>query len=189
MNLAFLDGSIPNSPPSLYSEYSTTVIKSHPKTTSDYTPPSLSSILTIRPGPKTHGISGVDGQEALVQIGSIMALPEARLTASEIVKPTHSTRTIKSYQTAQSTISLAGATEGGSTIRSINGNYHRFTLLKSGIKRNADGSLTRARPEGSSGWSPLDILFSSGLFGAKCDICHKRLGLKPILDCDDCGLK
>lgn len=49
---------------------------------------------------------------------------------------------------------------------------HRFSLMKSG-----------------GGWSPLDILFGSALgTGSKCDLCAKRLGWKPCLECDDCSL-
>lgn len=181
------DGKAPDSPPSVYSEYSTTVIKSHPKSAIHQPPPSLSSILTIRPEKPVSPTEAASPSSSTLPASS--TLPTARSTVSEIVYSTNSMRTIDSYRTAHSTISLAGATEGGSTIRSIGGQYHRFTLLKSGVKRNADGSLTRARAEAPIGWNPLDILFSSGLLGAKCDICHKRLGAKPIFDCDDCGLK
>lgn len=38
-------------------------------------------------------------------------------------------------------------------------------------------------------WNPLDFFFSSTLLGSKCDICMKRLGWKPVLECDDCGLR
>lgn len=49
---------------------------------------------------------------------------------------------------------------------------HRFTLMKSGA------------------WSPFDLLFGSALgTGSKCDLCNKRLGWKPCLECDDCGLR
>jgi LIM domain kinase 1 len=40
-----------------------------------------------------------------------------------------------------------------------------------------------------AGWNPLDLFFSSGLLMAKCDICVKRIGWKPVLECDDCGLR
>lgn len=49
---------------------------------------------------------------------------------------------------------------------------HRFSLMKSGA------------------WSPFDLLFGSALgTGSKCDLCNKRLGWKPCLECDDCGLR
>lgn len=40
-----------------------------------------------------------------------------------------------------------------------------------------------------AGWNPLDLFFSSGLLVAKCDMCMKRLGWRPVLECDDCGLR
>jgi LIM domain kinase 1 len=111
---------------------------------------------------------------------------------------------IDSFQTANSSsiISVAAATEGGSTI-GTSPRVHRFTLIKPGAKRaNGNGSQSSAgringRRNGTVdpsehqavGWSPLDLLFSSGLLVAKCDICTKRLGWKPILECDDCGLR
>jgi len=33
------------------------------------------------------------------------------------------------------------------------------------------------------------MLFSSGILIEKCDLCNKRLGWKPVLECDDCGLR
>ena len=48
---------------------------------------------------------------------------------------------------------------------------HRFSLMKGGP------------------WSPLEMIFGSALgTGAKCDLCLKRLGWKPCLECDDCSL-
>ncbi|KAF8321165.1 hypothetical protein DL93DRAFT_2072900 [Clavulina sp. PMI_390] len=48
---------------------------------------------------------------------------------------------------------------------------HRFSLVRSGT------------------WSPIDMFFGSALgTGAKCDLCSKRLGWKPCLECDDCNL-
>lgn len=48
---------------------------------------------------------------------------------------------------------------------------HRFSLMKGGQ------------------WSPLEMIFGSALgTGAKCDLCSKRLGWKPCLECDDCSL-
>ncbi|KAF8464815.1 kinase-like domain-containing protein [Gautieria morchelliformis] len=38
-------------------------------------------------------------------------------------------------------------------------------------------------------WSPFDFFFSTGLLVARCDLCSKRLGWKPVLECDDCGLR
>src|SRR5258708_6028262 len=117
---------------STISEYSTTVVKSsHFSTTS---PPSLSSILTVRPSPHPN--------TALPLPSSF--IPSALSTAPPNPDPLNSSSmlsiaTLDSYYTAppssRSTISSANATEGGSTIRSLHGNFvaplvHRFTLLK-----------------------------------------------------------
>ena len=85
-------------------------------------------------------------------------------------------------------MSVANATEGGSTIRgSAIPMVHRFTLIKPGTKRGAGGRGEEPQSEGS--WNPLELFFSSTLLSAKCDVCAKRLGWKPVLECDDCGMK
>lgn len=69
---------------------------------------------------------------------------------------------------------------------------HRFSLVKSGTgKKQASVFGSRVtNSSGTGGWSPLDLFFGSGWgMGAKCDLCAKRLGWKPVLECDDCGLK
>ncbi|KAF8890614.1 kinase-like domain-containing protein [Infundibulicybe gibba] len=201
----------PRSTSSAFSDYSTTVIRSHPSQQATAThPPSLSSILTIRPSP--------DPNETPAPI-----LPATPLSASP--SPTASTTpaaprhafspsqdplgtssifsiaSLDSYHTATSSsiISSALATEGGSTIRSLLGNYtvplvHRFTLLKPGAKPKRNSGSGTVSPTGSNGeytvgWNPLDLFFSSGLLVSKCDVCTKRLGWKPVLECDDCGLR
>jgi hypothetical protein len=72
---------------------------------------------------------------------------------------------------------------------------HRFTLIKPGasgkkLPTGVSQGITSSASHGPSeaGWSPFDFFFSSGLV-AKCDLCHKRLGWKPVLECDDCGLR
>ena len=58
--------------------------------------------------------------------------------------------------------------------------------------RSGTTSPTRAMaasPPETAIWNPLDFLFSSTLLGSKCDICMKRLGWKPVLECDDCGMR
>ncbi|KAI0077671.1 kinase-like protein [Panus rudis PR-1116 ss-1] len=167
------------------SNYSTFVVKAH--NSSIETPPSLSSILTIRPAPKPNASD------------DLTAHPPA--VGANAPTPTDSAISIESYHTASSSSimapSIAAATEGGSTIRSSTlPLLHRFTLIKPGVKRNGafgggshSGSASPTRyttPEAI--WNPLDFLFSSTL-GAKCDVCNKRLGWKPILECDDCGLR
>ncbi|KAF4586220.1 hypothetical protein EYR38_010494 [Pleurotus pulmonarius] len=212
------------------SEYSTTVVKSHPNEGTNTHPPSLSSILTIRPSPDpnetpapvlpatplSESVSSLkDGADAhpkdttdILGTSSIMSIATM-----------DSYRTAPSYYSQQSAISTALATEGGSTIRSLypaslgaaNGQHnaplvHRFTLLKPGAKpKRASGSFSpngnTTSPNGGTsegpstaneaavGWNPLELFFGSGLLVSKCDLCTKRLGWKPVLECDDCGLR
>jgi len=172
------------------SDYSTTVIRAHPNQGSGNQLPSLSSILTVRASPDpnetpTPVLPPSSNSENDPLGGSIMSIAS-----------------LDSYHTAHSisAISSTFATEGGSTIRSLHGNFtaplvHRFTLIKPGAKPKKGGSDGTVSPAGSggngevSGWNPLDLFFSSGLLVAKCDICTKRLGWKPVLECDDCGLR
>jgi len=147
-----------------------------PSSSISTTPPSLSSTLTIRANQATE--------------------PEPDI-------PTDSSLTIETYRTASSSLlsqpSIAAATEGGSTIHtSPSVLVHRFTLIKPGMKRNSSAGGSTAEAErhpsplpSSSSWNPFDFLFmSSGRsLGAKCDLCLKRLGWKPVLECDDCGLR
>ncbi|KAI5993973.1 kinase-like domain-containing protein [Pisolithus albus] len=109
--------------------------------------------------------------------------PESSVQA----EPTVSVQTNHSFRTAHaSTPSSAAATKGHPPIRAIH-TLHRFTLIKPGAKR-APG---RRHGEGEGGgWIPLDIFFvNGGLLGYKCDVCAKRIGWKPVLECDDCGLR
>ena len=62
-----------------------------------------------------------------------------------------------------------------------------------GVNGGFDGAVSPTAANsgangGSEGWSPFEFFFSSGLVG-KCDVCTKRLGWKPVLECDDCGLR
>lgn len=146
------------------SDYSTTVIRQH----QDSNMPSLSSVLTVRPTGNGDGTE--DGARR-------------RDAASAF--------SVATFQTAHSSISTTAATEGGSTIRSVPSMLvHRFTLLKPGAKRSS-GSISppRRSPPGEVGWNPFERIFTSGLLTAKCDICTKRIGWKPVLECDDCGLR
>jgi LIM domain kinase 1 len=189
------------------SNYSTSVIRSHQ---SQAPPPSASSVLTIRPSPDpnltpaavlppspdpisppqsaiVHGINDCPKNEASDILGTSSLMSIASLDSY------HTAR-----RTGSSFISDALATEGGSTIRSFNENFvpplvHRFTLLKPG-KQKKDGAPSPAPSNGNigptpAGWNPLELFFSSGLLMAKCDLCSRRLGWKPVLECDDCGLR
>ncbi|KAJ6542629.1 kinase-like domain-containing protein [Mycena capillaripes] len=191
-----------NTTSSTFSDYSTTVIRAHPNQSPSSQLPSLSSILTVRATPESP-----DPQETptpppapapAASRGRSLSESEHDLLGGSIL----SIASLDSYHTAHSVsaISTTYATEGGSTIRSLHGNYtaplvHRFSLLKPGAKPKKSGSNGTVSPTGSSGsgefsgWNPLDLFFSSGLLVAKCDICTKRLGWKPVLECDDCGLR
>ena len=159
-----------------YSDYSTSVVKGVPQV-----PPSLSSIMTVRPSKPAS-----EEEDIMIPSG-----------------PTDSMLTIESFHTARSSSilnapSIAAATEGGSTIfpEEPSVMLHRFTLIKpgasgkkapTGVSQGITSSSTSHGPS-EAGWSPFDFFFSSGLV-AKCDLCHKRLGWKPVLECDDCGLR
>jgi LIM domain kinase 1 len=229
------------------SDYSTTVVRAAP------TGALRSSILTVRP---PFSESNADG-----------ATPSISTVRTATGYGTDSMLSIDSFHTAsESKISVAGATEGGSTYRhpaddgsggstlraAVDGNggvvsdgsshipsspdgeqapspsplpalLHRFTLIKPGAKRTGAGigagvpssspdtaasstaSPVSKNPDGpnpalssSNGaiapiptplWSPFDFFFSTGLLVARCDLCSKRLGWKPVLECDDCGLR
>lgn len=150
---------------SALSDYSTTVIRQPQGNNSS----SFPSVLTIRPTE-----NGNDGA------GDDMGRRNAASAFS-----------VETFRTAHSSISTTAATEGGSTIGSIPSMLvHRFTLLKPGTKRSS-GSVSppqRSSP-GEGGWNPFELIFTSGLLTAKCDICTKRIGWKPVLECDDCGLR
>uniref|UniRef100_A0A5K1JYU1 Cell surface hydrophobicity-associated protein n=1 Tax=Ganoderma boninense TaxID=34458 RepID=A0A5K1JYU1_9APHY len=177
---------------STYSDYSTTVIRGHAQGYTDTVPPSLSSILTIRPSPSPNGSD--DLADHPLAVGAHAPTPTT----------TDSMISIESYHTASSSSlmapSLAAATEGGSTIRgsAMIPMVHRFTLIKPGSKRTSSGGKEALTVHGRSTspsrstealWSPLELFFSSTLLSAKCDVCAKRLGWKPVLECDDCGMR
>ncbi|KAI0668857.1 kinase-like protein [Trametes maxima] len=181
---------------STYSDYSTTVVRGHSPTYTDTAPPSLSSILTIRPSPNPNGSDDLTSRP--LATGAHGPTP----TTTTMPTPTESMLSIDSFHTASSSSaiapSIANATEGGSTIRgSTIPMVHRFTLIKPGSKRETrsgkekDVTGRSASPTRSAEnlWSPLELFFSSTLLSAKCDVCAKRLGWKPVLECDDCGMK
>lgn len=70
----------------------------------------------------------------------------------------------------------------------------RADRMGSPVKGDRVGSPSKGdRDEPSSPGSdgqiwPFGFFFSSAI-AAKCDICYKRLGWKPVLECDDCGLR
>ncbi|KAH9982011.1 kinase-like domain-containing protein [Russula compacta] len=161
---------------STYSSYSTTVIRRHNQPSSI---PPLSSILTVRASPI----------DPLPQIRN----GEPELDASpEPASHNPSVMTVASYVTASEEVSIAAATEGGSSLQQV----HRFTLIKPGTMAKRLTSASGGGHTSTHGWSALDFFFASGLLpgggsggSAKCDICDKRLGRKAVLECDDCGLR
>jgi LIM domain kinase 1 len=169
------------------SDYSTSVVREAHSSIA----PALSSILTIRPSPTPEAPSA--------QIGNGGGGGHVRAQASDV----GTIGTIDTYATASSQIapSIAAATEGGSTIRmSPSTLMHRFTLIKPGATKRGSmsGSTSptaaatqqaQAIAGAADGWSPFDFFFSSGMLAAKCDLCAKRIGWKPVLECDDCGLR
>lgn len=108
-----------------------------------------------------------------------------------------------SYMTARSVFhcqdpSLAVATVA-SSLYSPAPLYHRFTLVKNGTRRPSLSKLKTAsgcdvRPQdtvpdsqpraGASSMLPPALMLATAL--AKCQVCNKRIGWKPFLDCDDC---
>jgi LIM domain kinase 1 len=204
-----------------FTEYSTTVIRSHPQQPSN--PPPLSSILTIRGTPSPNPNETPD--QVLPGVGHSDLPDGGKSSTASTIMAEHpkngdilgtssimSIDSLDSYHTAagpsvMSVASTAMATEGNSTIRSLKNvpvpMVHRFTLLKPGAKpkkisnsgtstpvNNGVGATAGASGvEATLGWNPFDLFFASGLLVAKCDLCTKRLGWKPVLECDDCGLK
>ncbi|TDL27122.1 kinase-like protein [Rickenella mellea] len=66
---------------------------------------------------------------------------------------------------------------------------HPHPHSNSNSNNHAHQIQAQADPGGADlAWSPFDFFFSSGLV-TKCDLCTKRLGWKPVLECDDCGLR
>ncbi|KAJ3904072.1 kinase-like domain-containing protein [Lentinula edodes] len=189
---------------SAISEYSTTVVRAHPNHDGNGTqPPSLSSILTTRASPDPNAINNqvLPGSDHSPEASTIMA--EHPANGSDLLGHSSilSIDSLDSYHTAagSSIISSTMATEGGSTIKSLHGNYsaplvHRFTILKPGAKptKKSGNSTppTNAPVAEPLSWNPFDLFFSGGSLVSKCDVCSKRFGpWKPILECDDCGLK
>ncbi|KIJ18167.1 hypothetical protein PAXINDRAFT_167426 [Paxillus involutus ATCC 200175] len=164
-----------NTTSSTYSDYSTTVIRLAAGNATDTVPPSFSSVLTIRPS--------LDPNETPDPI-----TPGAASSADDSSTPTSpdSMLSAKTYHTAQSSVpSTTAATKAHSSVNPAP-MLHRFTLIRPGAKRSGSSSPARHT---DGGWNPLDLFFSSGLLVQKCDICVKRIGWKPVLECDDCGLR
>ncbi|CEL58564.1 hypothetical protein RSOLAG1IB_08639 [Rhizoctonia solani AG-1 IB] len=184
--------------------------------TSRLPPQDVSSVLTVRASPVTP--TNVLHGTTTHPLESSSALLNDASAASKIlqVDPTQESKmSIDSYHTASSAISLpapitdsalgsiAAATEGSTvTTRQVATEpslIHRFTLIKPGSTRRGSVTLPPVSngrgaspppPDSAPGWSPFEFFFGSG-YTAKCDLCMKRLGWgwKPVLECDDCGMR
>ncbi|KAK0193235.1 kinase-like domain-containing protein [Armillaria mellea] len=163
------------------SEYSTMVIHLHPS--QQTVPPSLSSILTIPASPNPNKTPDQVLPASNPSPSSCSTIV-AQCAEGKDLLGTSSIMSIDSldlYHTVAgvSAISSTLVTEGGSMIRSLHGNYPK--------KNSISGAIS---PPGKAvTWNLLDLIFSSGLFVAEYDVCTKWLGWKPVLECDDCGLK
>jgi len=116
------------------------------------------------------------------------------------------------------TVEINGSIVGTASINSRGvAGIHRFTNIKPGAKPKKLGARavassgtaqsdfepsrvkgqvergiiasTSSSAIGALAWNPLDLFFSSGLLMVKCDVCFKRLGWRPVMACDDCGMK
>lgn len=159
---------------SSYSNYNT---GAHGANISNALSPSLSSVLTIKPNldPNSTPDPIMPGTASP---GESSALPESDSILS--------VQTHISFRTAPSSaLSTTAATNGHSAVQAVHA-LHRFTLIRPGTKRPPATSPGRCL---EGGWNPLELFFPNGLLGQKCDICAKRIGRKPVLECDDCGLR
>ncbi|CUA70577.1 LIM domain kinase 1 [Rhizoctonia solani] len=181
-------------------------------------PQDTSSVLTVRASPiaPTHALHGATASHR--SESSSMSIDDTT-SASKIlqVDSAPSKMSINSYHTASSAIvspvpitdsaalgSIAAATDGSAaTVSRVVGTepslIHRFTLIKPGSTRRGSISMSPTSvnrgaspppPDNAPGWSPFEFFFGSG-YSAKCDLCMKRLGWgwKPVLECDDCGMR
>ncbi|KAG8983832.1 hypothetical protein FRB93_006939 [Tulasnella sp. JGI-2019a] len=198
---------------SAFAEYSTTVIRGHRKDTSVNAPPSIASILTARQ-PSTDEPSGVMAAlsptvpsmpQSIDSLLSIDTYHTAKGLPS-VMAPSIAAATDGHAHSREPT-RAATIASSSSLSASPSAMHHRFTLIKPGSKRSNSTPAPLTRPTAShnfspvnsptsttppAAWSPFDFFFFSGglgAFSAKCDLCGKRLGWKPLLECDDCGLR
>ncbi|CAE6451382.1 unnamed protein product [Rhizoctonia solani] len=181
-------------------------------------PQDTSSVLTVRASPvaPTHPLH--EAAVAHQTDSSSMSFDDATSVSKILqVESTQSRMSVDSYHTASSAIispapitdsvalgSIAAATEGSTatmplTVETEPSLIHRFTLIKPGSTRRGSISMSPTSnsrgispppPDSAPGWSPFEFFFGSG-YSAKCDLCMKRLGWgwKPVLECDDCGMR
>jgi LIM domain kinase 1 len=163
-------------------------------------PPAMSSVMTIKASPPR--VSGAAPTTPRTPPPT-RPPPSPPVTPDVLQHHKHmssegSNPSIMSYHTAVSSSllsgpSIAAATEGSTMSTQSSGAIHRFTLHKLGKKQSVTGidSLLEGSPSnGIRSWSPFEFFFGNALgTGGKCDLCGKRLGWKPSLECDDCGLR
>jgi hypothetical protein len=71
--------------------------------------------------------------------------------------------------------------------------YHRFTLIKNGMKRppSIQQTIEDNSASTSTSWTgsliPAQLILANAL--TKCNVCNKRLGFGAYMDCDDCPYK
>ncbi|CAE6421905.1 unnamed protein product [Rhizoctonia solani] len=197
----------------------TLVPSSLPSARAPLPPQDTSSVLTVRASPVTpantlHGTTAGHQPES-----SSMSIDDATSVSKILqVDPIQGSKmSIDSYHTASSVIasptpvtdsvalgSIAAATDGSTVTVSQVAEaepslIHRFTLIKPGSTRKGSAPISPTSnvrgtspppPDSAPSWSPFDLFFGSG-YSAKCDLCMKRLGWgwKPVLECDDCGMR
>lgn len=66
--------------------------------------------------------------------------------------------------------------------------YHRFTLVKNGVRRPPSADDTESQsPIPQSSRIPYQLILANAL--TKCSVCNRRLGFNAYMDCDDCPYK
>ena len=195
--------------------YGTTVVRSQISTFT----PSLSSVLTIKPSPDpspTPALSLADTSSP--KSPDYLMMNDASTSSIVGFNTYHSTScSISSALVAEGGSIMSTVGTNGSINSRGGAGIHRFTNIKPGTKpkklgaRVVAGSATaqsdfepsRVKGQvergiiastsssaiGALAWNPLDLFFSSGLLMVKCDVCFKRLGWRPVMTCDDCGMK
>ncbi|PWN27302.1 kinase-like protein [Jaminaea rosea] len=151
--------------------------------------------------------NGEDGEDAGGSTLTVRASDDSQEQTAE----SHGEAVAGSFLTASSRFSTNGHNQEpslavatvASSIYSPAPLYHRFTLVKNGIKRvpslsklrggdastssNGTAAAVPAGSYGSAALLPPAIMLANAL--AKCHVCSRRIGWKPFLDCDDCTYK
>jgi LIM domain kinase 1 len=178
-------------------------------------PPAIPSGLAMpidKAGLTDEGLQARSTDEAL-KAGSRMSI-DTYHTATSRIGAVPITDSVAMGSIAGATEGSTMTTDGLGDTHSL---IHRFTLIKPGSARKGsisgppgsplvspggraapsngrvvspNGRAASPPPDQAPAWSPFEFFFSSGM-GAKCDLCAKRLGWgwKPVLECDDCGMR